>query len=132
MKKSNENSDEVLELGSLYSFFRYFFTDDVINKIVSETNLYSIQQNPNSKFHLTSLQLFKYLGICNLMSIIRLPNVRSYWKETIGNPIITETMGINRFEQIRQFLHFNDNLSMIPREDPGHDRLHKLRPVIDA
>ncbi|XP_054259861.1 piggyBac transposable element-derived protein 3-like [Macrosteles quadrilineatus] len=41
-------------------------------------------------------------------------------------------MSVNRFESIRQNLHFNDNSAMVPRGEPGHDRLHKLRPIVDA
>ena len=40
-------------------------------------------------------------------------------------------MSINRFEKIREMLHFNDNTNMIPKDHADHDRLHKLRPVID-
>ena len=40
-------------------------------------------------------------------------------------------MSINRFEKIREMLHFNDNTKMLPKDHADHDRLHKLKPVID-
>ncbi|XP_067142488.1 piggyBac transposable element-derived protein 2-like [Centruroides vittatus] len=41
-------------------------------------------------------------------------------------------MALNKFEKIRQFLHFNDNSKLLPRTDPNADRIFKIRPVIDA
>ncbi|XP_047105233.1 piggyBac transposable element-derived protein 2-like [Schistocerca piceifrons] len=40
-------------------------------------------------------------------------------------------MTVNQYEQIRKFLHFNDNSAMIPRGEEGHDRLFKIRPIIE-
>lgn len=46
--KTNEKlSEEVMRLDNPYAFFRYFFTDEIVNKVVLETQLYNIQQNPN-------------------------------------------------------------------------------------
>lgn len=40
-------------------------------------------------------------------------------------------MSCNRFELIKSVLHFNNNNTMLSSNDPNHDRLHKLRPLID-
>jgi len=40
-------------------------------------------------------------------------------------------MSIRRFEQIRKFIHFNDNTSAYHKDHKLHDRLHKIRPVIE-
>lgn len=64
------------------------------------------------------------------MSIIHLPSTRSFWNEIIGNNIIKNTISVNKFEEIRKNLHFNDNSKMSPVEHPEHDRLHKIRPLI--
>lgn len=40
-------------------------------------------------------------------------------------------MSINVFENIRRFLHFNDNSVALPRNHENHDRLHKIRPLVD-
>ena len=39
-------------------------------------------------------------------------------------------MSRNRFELILKFLHFNDNDHQIPRDQPGHDHLFKIRPFL--
>ncbi|XP_064629269.1 piggyBac transposable element-derived protein 4-like [Lineus longissimus] len=41
-------------------------------------------------------------------------------------------MSRNRFEHILRFLHFNNNANLIPRGQPGYDRLFKLRKIIDC
>nr|XP_026488603.1 piggyBac transposable element-derived protein 3-like [Vanessa tameamea] len=41
-------------------------------------------------------------------------------------------MTVNHFEKIRQFLHFHDNSLQVPSCHPGHDRLHKIRPILES
>ncbi|CAG4981515.1 unnamed protein product [Colias eurytheme] len=41
-------------------------------------------------------------------------------------------MPLNKFEKVRQTLHFNDNSKNLPRNDPGYDRIFKIRPVVES
>jgi hypothetical protein len=36
------------------------------------------------------------------------------------------------FKKLTENIHCNDNTKAMPRGEAGYDRLHKLRPVIDA
>ncbi|GBM85942.1 PiggyBac transposable element-derived protein 3 [Araneus ventricosus] len=74
----------------------------------------------------------RYIGICYLMSIIHLSSARDYWSDNLGNQTIKETLSVKEFEKIRQFLHFNDNTKEIPRGMNDHDRLFKVRPLIES
>nr|CAH7726573.1 unnamed protein product [Callosobruchus chinensis] len=40
-------------------------------------------------------------------------------------------MSQKQFEIIKRNLHFNDNSQMLPKEHTMHDRLYKIRPIID-
>lgn len=40
-------------------------------------------------------------------------------------------MSEKKFEFIRNYLHFNDNLQALAADDPKKDRLYKLRPIVD-
>ena len=40
-------------------------------------------------------------------------------------------MSANRFEKIKEFIQFGNNENALPFSDPQHDRLFKLRPVIE-
>ncbi|KAF9802767.1 hypothetical protein SFRURICE_002935 [Spodoptera frugiperda] len=57
-----------------------------------------------------------FIGICLYMSIVQLPSTRFYWNEDMGYPKVSTIMSCNRFEEIKRFIHFNDNLTQIPKE----------------
>lgn len=124
-------SPAITELDSPYQCFLHYFTPEFLQKIVDETNLFAIQSNPSSSFTITVGELKKFLGILIFMSVEHFPSVRSYWHTKFGYSPINSVMPVNRFETIRSFLHFNDNNKHLPKEHPDHDRLHKIRPVID-
>ena len=37
----------------------------------------------------------------------------------------------DRFHEVSQYLHFVDNDTLVPHGEEGHDRLGKVRPLID-
>lgn len=40
-------------------------------------------------------------------------------------------MSLNRFEEIRRFIHFNNNNFALPKEHENHDGVFKIRPIVD-
>ena len=74
----------------------------------------------------------QFIGAVYAMSLIQLPRVTNHWNSVLGTPLIQETMSLNKFEKMRQTLHFNDNTKDLPRDNPNHDRVFKIRPVIDT
>lgn len=123
---------EIMELSTPYSFFKYFFTDQLITYIVEQSNLFSIQVDPSKPANITENELRRYLGVCLYMSVVHMPNLRSYWGRNLGFSQIKEAMSEKKFEKVRRFLHFNDNSNMLPRDHTDCDKLHKIRPVVDA
>lgn len=73
----------------------------------------------------------QFVGIVIFMSIIKLPAARMYWNNNIGQQQVNETMTCNRWETIKNFLHFNDNTTFIPCGHEGYHKLHKIRPLIE-
>lgn len=123
-------------LETLWQFFNYFFTPELVEKIRDETVTYASEKNINKPLALKVDEIYRFLGVSILSSIIHLPNLRNYWSPTIGVDPIRNSMPVNRFEKIKQFLHFNDN-KILTSDDPIHatqqsDRLFKLRPLIDS
>lgn len=114
-----------------YQFFSYYFSADLLTKIITETNLYSVQKQPDRPEIINEVELRKYLGILIFMSVYHYPSVRSYWNTKHGFHGIKDAMAVNKFEKMRRILHFNDNDQHKPVGHTEHDRLHKLRPVID-
>ena len=121
---------DIMALETPFQFFKYLFRDDLFEHIKNETNIYAREKNPNTTFSVTIDLLKKYVGICILSSIIHLPRVRDYWKPTIGVEVIQKSMSVNTFEEIKKYLHFNQNVLYDPN-DENRDRLFKIRPVIE-
>ena len=65
--------------------------------------------------------------------LVSLPNLEDYWEtdSIFSQPGIMIGMSRNRFQQLYGRLHFNDNSLAPARGTPGHDKLFKIRPVID-
>jgi len=124
-------SDAILQLDTPLQFFSYFFDDKLIETILNETQLYSLQEDVNKPVNITKTELNRYIGILLYASVIHVPNIRDYWSAELGFPQIYEAMAVNRFETIRRFLHFNNNSTMLDRGHPNFDRLHKIRPLVD-
>ncbi|KAM4807675.1 piggyBac transposable element-derived protein 4-like [Rhinophrynus dorsalis] len=125
-------------------FFKMFLPDTVLQNMVTETNRYAEQYR--SERTLTAharaqswvptnlCEIKKFWGLTLAMGIIRKPSLHSYWDthSIFGTPLFPSIMNRNRYQILLQFLHFNDNTTDLPRDHPLHDRLHKLRPLIDS
>lgn len=58
--------------------------------ISEETNLYQVQNYPNSTFRVTEIYIRQFMGMIYLMSLIRLPRVTNHWTTILGTPIIQD------------------------------------------
>ncbi|KAK2726417.1 hypothetical protein QYM36_000754 [Artemia franciscana] len=111
-------------------FVRLFFDQGVVNHIRDQTKIYALQKDAK-EFGVSSAEVECFLGILAFTGIVKMPSYRSYWSNETRYPVIADAMSRDRFEQIKKYLHFNDNLTQKPRGDPGHDKIHKVRPLIE-
>ncbi|KAJ8930958.1 hypothetical protein NQ314_016193 [Rhamnusium bicolor] len=107
------------------------FVEGLFERIVRETNLFSVQKKPERPTVFTEIDIIQYIGIIKYMSLFIMPNTRSFWSNDLRFSNIADVMSVNKFGNIRQYIHFNNNQTFIPRDHPGHDRLHKIRPLVD-
>ncbi|XP_044574035.1 uncharacterized protein LOC123258225 isoform X1 [Drosophila ananassae] len=121
---------ELMELSQPIKFFSYLFPKKVFENISNETNLYIHQKEPNANITFTPLDIQQFVGIVLYMSISRLPKCALYWSASIGIPTIQNIMSQKTFETIRRHIHFNNNDNNLPLTDSRHDRLFKIRPLI--
>lgn len=121
----------ITEMTTPKEFFSYFFDDALLNFIAEQSTLYSVQTNPEKPFKMSKSDVQHFLGIMSMMSIVHVPNTRSYWSENTTNTVIRNCMSVNVFENIRRYLHFNDNTQDLPRNNSDRDRLFKVRPLVD-
>ena len=70
---------------------------------------------------------------CILMGLVKLPALEDYWKVDpfVHFPPIAGRITRQRFRDISRYLHFSDNTTLALRGQPGHDKLGKVRPVIN-
>jgi len=115
-------------------FFLQMFDLELAERIVSETNHYATtRENQNTEWKTLTVPEFQsFLGTIMLMGLHTLPALENYWSTNyyLGTPNIVAKFPRDRFKNILRELHFNDNRSAIPRGETGHDRAHKVRPVI--
>ena len=127
-------------------FFDLLITDDIIEKIVGETNLYANQFLENngelpkySRVHVWEKKAFcagellKFFGIILCMGLIRYPKLEDYWSTSwpFHTRTFSDVMSRDRFSVILKFFHLNDSSKFIPKGSPGYDPLYKLRPLLE-
>jgi hypothetical protein len=109
-----------------FDFFKYFFTDEVFDTITEQTLLYSVQQRPDKPLRCSRGEIERFVGMAMYMSLIRMSNTRSYWSADFRVNRIADAMSVNRFEEIKKFLHFSDNTN----SEGSKDKLKKIRPLL--
>nr|BAF82022.1 piggyBac transposase Uribo2 [Xenopus tropicalis]BAF82023.1 piggyBac transposase Uribo2 [Xenopus tropicalis]BAF82024.1 piggyBac transposase Uribo2 [Xenopus tropicalis]BAF82025.1 piggyBac transposase Uribo2 [Xenopus tropicalis] len=126
------------------NFFQLFMTEAILQDMVLYTNVYAEQyltQNPLPRYarahawHPTDIaEMKRFVGLTLAMGLIKANSLESYWDTTtvLSIPVFSATMSRNRYQLLLRFLHFNNNATAVPPDQPGHDRLHKLRPLIDS
>ncbi|KAL7404530.1 hypothetical protein ABVT39_016045 [Epinephelus coioides] len=130
-----------LESENPVDFVELFLSDELIQNIVIQTNLYAQQYieaeqhvSPQARSHawkpVTVSEMKRFLGLFFLTGIIRKPELEMYWStdEMLATPYFNKVMSRNRFQMILRFLHFTDNEA---RPANNTDNLYKVRPVLD-
>ncbi|CAB4043729.1 Hypothetical predicted protein, partial [Paramuricea clavata] len=118
--------DNIEETKLPLEYFRQFWTDEVIDLVVQQTNLYSTQQT-GSSINTTKQEAEQLTGMHLKMGIIKLPSYKMYWSQKVRFPAVADIMPLKRYEKIRSNLHFVDN-SLI---GGNSSKLAKIQPVID-
>lgn len=122
------------EQDSEIKYFQSIFNADITSHIIRETNRYA-HGKPSSDTYVdvTEEEFNAFLGMLIFMGIHVLPRLENYWSSdpALNVPVISNVMNSKRYKKIVEVLHCNDNNTDTPRSDPAHDKLHKLRPIID-
>ncbi|CAK1601014.1 unnamed protein product [Parnassius mnemosyne] len=114
-----------LQSRSPLEYFRMFFDDDLIELIVQQTNLYHMQTK-STPLNVTTDEIRDLIAIHLLMGVVNMPAYTDYWCKTLRYNKIANIMPLKRFQQIRRYLHFANNL-----QDDG-DRYFKVRNLLES
>ncbi|XP_018020808.1 piggyBac transposable element-derived protein 3-like [Hyalella azteca] len=123
--------DEEWQTFSATSFFNLIFDDALIDFIVQQTKLHALQKD-GKEMRLENTDMKCFLGILLLTGIIKVPSYRTYWKKGLQLAAISDIMSRDKFEEIKRYIHFNDNTQQKTRDDPDFDKLFKIRPIIES
>lgn len=88
-------------------FFMHLFTEDLIDKIVLKTNLYSLQKGKEN-LAITNSEMKTFLGINLVMSCLRYLRSRMYWSSEEGLRLDLIANASVRY------IHFVDHYSQEP------------------
>ena len=119
------------EIGTPLYYFKQFVDDEMINNLKHQTNLYSVEKT-GSSLNVTANEIEQFIGIHIMTGIVKVPSYRKYWANATRIATIADVMPRNRFDKLRSFIHVNDNTNMLQRNEPGYDKLFKVRPFINS
>lgn len=130
-----------------YEVVKKLLPDNFFKLIKAETNLYANQMISAERAKgplqphgisakwvpVTLAELKSFFAIVIHMGLLKKATLREYWstKPVVASPFAKNLLSRNRWCAISSFLHFSDSTGYIPRGEPGHDALYKLRPIID-
>ena len=124
-------------LRSCLDFFLLFFTDEVWQLLVEQTNLYAEQKRGPEEgsvwYPVTKDEMKAWVSLYLNMGLVTKPNLSSYWSTdpALNSPFFPSIMSRDRFLQILRYLHFADN-TQAPRADSAdYNKLYKLQPFLD-
>lgn len=97
------------------SIFQLFFTDRLFQTMATNTNSYTKSKREAALLpgrdwtDVTTRDLKLWIGICIYMGLFSAPAVEDYWKHDGLHPThpITMYMSLNRFQQIKRYLHIS-------------------------
>uniref|UniRef100_A0A0K0ELN5 DDE_Tnp_1_7 domain-containing protein n=1 Tax=Strongyloides stercoralis TaxID=6248 RepID=A0A0K0ELN5_STRER len=107
--------------------YEKFLDDSTIKYIVEQTLLYAVQNNRHD-FTVNEEEIRTFIAILFLSGYHQLPQERMYWcnEEDLGLEIVSKAMPRNKYDQIKQNIHFVDNSKI-----DTTDKMFKLRPLMN-
>ena len=118
-----------LEGYSPYQVWKNLFSEDILEHIAFQTNLYSNRDQNNPHLMVSTKEMRSFLGVLLLTGYHSLPEEHHYWstQPDLGVPAVYNTISRNRYHEIKRYLHFADN----QRLTEG-DKMSKISPLYNV
>lgn len=127
-----------------------FVNNDLVDHIVNETNRYAdqwirghqeyLRAHPRSRVHqwirrgnTTRQEIYALFSLSINMGLNKKPILEGYFDTTHPSqyiPWFVDHFSRDRLSLLMKFLHFNNNETIPPRDDPMY-KLHKISPIVD-
>ncbi|XP_067940667.1 piggyBac transposable element-derived protein 3-like [Watersipora subatra] len=111
-------------------YFRRFISTELIDNIVQQTNIYSVQKTGTS-VQTDHKKIEKILGVYFHMGLVRMSSVRQYWEIETSHPPFSTAIGRNRFRDLLTKLHVVNNLT-VSDENKQKNKLWKVQPWLES
>jgi hypothetical protein len=126
-----------------FQVFSRVMTDEVYELLVEETN--SLARKTLAETTLKPFSIMKnwkdvdlvemraFVGILYYFGMVKMPSYKMYWSRD-GISEMRGFRGImsrNRWMAIWKCFHIVNNDDNPPRDDPNHDKIHKIRPIME-
>ena len=119
---------------SALDLFCRFFTSEVWDLLVEETNRQAQALDVPKWVDIAVVEMKAFIGLLIVMGILKLPRLELYW--TRQHPLLhthlRDVMPKERFLAILRALHLNDSSLQVPIGQPGYDPLFKVRKLLDV
>ena len=109
---------------------------NLVNELVTQTNLYHDQKYPDGNGNFTPVcaeEILAYIGVIIAMELYKLPKLDDYWKRNgISHmPWFSSIFSRTRFRALRRYFHLRDNTK---RPDKNHKdyKLYQVIPIISC
>ncbi|CAF3672899.1 unnamed protein product [Rotaria socialis] len=112
-------------------YFHFMLGKQSISLLTNQSNLYSVQKDPNKPVRISETEMAQFIGILMMTGIYAFPEQRFFWSSTTRVECISSVMSRDRFLEIKKYLHVADNSVQLDRDDPNFDRAHKVRPLLN-
>ncbi|CAF1070818.1 unnamed protein product [Rotaria sp. Silwood1] len=94
-------------------YFYSMFGKESFDILKEQSNLYSVQVNPNQPVNISESEIRQFVGILLMTGIYGFPQQRSYWTNSTRAESIASTMSRDRFLEIKKNLHVVDNTNQL-------------------
>ena len=136
-------------LSRAVDYFELFFTDSLINQIVQYTNQYAQieitkkhhtqpnyidkQWSLDSSDNVSCEEMHAYLGACVILCVNPTRQLRHVFSSEpfLNNTGLHSVFTLRCFSKISHYFCVSDKTKEIPKDNPGYDKLFKVRPVVE-
>ena len=111
----------------IYDIFEQFFTDEMIEHIVEQTNLYAVRDKNCKNFNVDGDEIRKFLGLLLISGYHNVPSENDYWStsEDLEIPIFHKTMSRDTFRTLKRYMHIADNSNL------AESKVAKVFPLLE-
>ena len=121
-------SREAQTAQSVSDHFKLFVDIGTVDSLCDETNRYALQNHVAGFQNVVVEEMMAFISLNIAMGIVNTSDIKDFWSTDpiLSHPWFPSVMSRDRFLQILQCLHVNNN-----DNDTGNDKLFKLRPFLD-